>query len=777
MEPIYIDLHIHTSKDPDQLDAAYDVTTLHKKIIKCALGSPYLISLTDHNTINKKAYLNAASLFPHLLIGAELHVRNYRDEPPYHCHIFFRSSVDAETIDALNVILNSLYPKKSVCASDQIPSIEEIARHFDAYEFVLLPHGGQSHSTFDESIPKGVQFDTTIERSIYYNHFDGFTARSNSGLESTQNYFRRLGISDFVNLITSTDNYNPIKYPESKAPQAGAFVPTWMLASPTFNGLRLSLSESARLVYGARPDTWAEFIRHVSLSNEYLDIDVDLTPGLNVVIGGSSSGKTLFVDSVFRKLRGDFSGSNYHPYGVDQILVDSPTGQVPHFLEQNYIVKVCDQKDHDNTIDSIALLRKLFPGDKDERTEIENGLAQLSESLNQMVEAAEKIEAIEEELKTIPVLSRLVVTTLIKRNPLKYLKPIDSVVETFVYSDPNYKRHTKALDEIESFLGTNPFIVHNKSFVEGLKAELAAARSASRFESDVRQVINEHADAIHQLQTRDDRETKTKSYQFGTLLGAIRNYLKYNRVFYASRDRIAQFSITCSTRVVESMGHQLFIENAFELTPGKFVEILNQTLLASHQIREFKAITPAALSLSSGGFRKKGPNINSYEVLHREVLSRFQAMNRKKYRITTGDGKDFDQLSAGWKTSVILDLVLGCASDTAPLIIDQPEDNLATTYINTGLLKAIKQCKAARQIILVSHNATIPMLGDAQNVIVCRNEDKFMTIRSSPLEGEIGDLDVVDVIAATTDGGKSSIKKRVKKYNLKRFRGTDETSV
>jgi hypothetical protein len=290
-------------------------------------------------------------------------------------------------------------------------------------------------------------------------------------------------------------------------------------------------------------------------------------------------------------------------------------------------------------------------------------------------------------------------------------------------------------------------------------------------------VINDHADTIHQLQTREDRETKTKSFQFGTLLGAIRDYLRYTRVFYASRDRIAKFSIICSTRVVESMGHRLFIENAFELTPAKFVEILNQTRLTGHKIHEFEAITPEALSLSSAGFRKKAPRVTSYADLHREVLNRFKAMNQKKYRITTCEGKDFDQLSAGWKTSVILDLVLGSASDTAPLIIDQPEDNLATTYINTGLLKAIKQCKAARQIILVSHNATIPMLGDAQNVIVCRNEDKFMTIRSSPLEGEIEDLDVVDVIAATTDGGKSSIKKRVKKYNLKRFRGEDETRV
>jgi hypothetical protein len=775
LEPVYLDLHIHTSENPDQHNTAYDLATLHEKVAAYAMGSPYLISLTDHNTVNKAAYLHAATIFPHLLLGAELHVRNYSVEPPYHCHIFFRSSIDAAAIDAVNGVLDALYPKKRLCVSDEIPSIEMIARHFDAYEFVLLPHGGQSHSTFDKSIPKGVQFDTAVERSIYYNYFDGFTARSNSGLESTQEYFHRLGISDFVNLITSTDNYNPKRYPESKEPQAEPFVPTWMLASPTFNGLRLSLSESARLEYGERPDTWAEYIRHVSLSNDTLDIDAALTPGLNVVIGGSSSGKTLFVDSVYRKLRNDFTGSNYLAYGVEQISVDSPTGQVPHFLEQNYIVKVCDQKDHDNTIDSISLLKRLFPGDKEERTAIDTGLAELSTSLNKMVEAAEKIEAIEQELVTIPVLSRLVVTKLIKRNPLKYLKPTDADLETFEYSETSHNGDNKALDEIESFLDANPFVVHDKGLTQGLKAELDVARAAAQLESGVRDVIIEHADAIHRQQTAADRETKTKSYQFGTLLGAIRDYLRYNQAFYDSRDRIAEFKIKCKTKVIESMGHQLFIENAFELTADKFVEILNQTLRSDRQIQNFQAVTPAALS--STGFRKKAPKLISHADLHREVLSRFRAMNEKKYRITTSEGKDFDQLSAGWKTSVILDLVLGCASDTAPLIIDQPEDNLATTYINTGLLKAIKQCKAARQIILVSHNATIPMLGDAQNVIMCRNVDKFMTIRSSPLEGEIDNQDVVDVIATTTDGGKASIKKRVKKYNLKRFRGPNETAV
>ena len=62
------------------------------------------------------------------------------------------------------------------------------------------------------------------------------------------------------------------------------------------------------------------------------------------------------------------------------------------------------------------------------------------------------------------------------------------------------------------------------------------------------------------------------------------------------------------------------------------------------------------------------------------------------------------------------------------------------------------------------------MLGDAQNVILCRNDNGKIVIKSSPLEGKIEGKTMVDYVAEITDGGKPSIKKRVKKYNLKSFR-------
>lgn len=143
-------------------------------------------------------------------------------------------------IQGINEKLNLLYPDKSPEKKDKtIPTIEEIINAFDDYDFILLPHGGQNHATFDSAIPEGKEFDGVMQRSIYYNFFDGFTSRSDKGTEKTINYLKRLGVHEFVNLITCSDNYHPSDYPNPKAKDASPFIPTWMFASPTFAGLRL----------------------------------------------------------------------------------------------------------------------------------------------------------------------------------------------------------------------------------------------------------------------------------------------------------------------------------------------------------------------------------------------------------------------------------------------------------------------------------------------------------------------------------------------------------
>jgi ABC-type dipeptide/oligopeptide/nickel transport system ATPase component len=765
MNPIYTDLHIHTSDNPNQLNENYDIELLISKILVFNGDSDFLISITDHNVINKKVYLKAVELGINIILGVELHINNYKECPAYHCHIYFDlSEIDENSIDDINKKLMELYPNKVVEKKDNsIPTIQDIINKFDSYDFILLPHGGQSHATFNTSIPKNdVSIDTTLEKSIYYNHFEGFTARGDSGLETTQGYFKRLGISEFVNLITCSDNYNPSIYPNGK--DKNPYKPTWILAKPTFNGLRLSLSEQSRLIYSYdKPKLWSETIKSIKHQRDNIDIDVELTSGLNVIIGGSSSGKTLLADSIFRCISQSEQNPAYSRFEVNKMVIDNPSGMTPHYLSQNYIMGVVNDIS-DDKLENIDIIKKVFPGDDEIKEAINLGLRSFKKNIQDLIKNVKVIETELENFNKIPVLSRLITKENVDSNVFKSFLPSDQEVEKLNFSKIQHNQFVENLDTIENFLLKYPFVNHNSNLILELKAELKTALNIHLKEKMVRSIINRDKEAYDDILKDNDSEEQNKKQNFESLIDSLKKFVRSHREFYKTLKAISDYSINFGTEEIESMGHKLFIQNDFILNKEKFLEVVNYYFRKT--IQDFNAIEPNIFFKNN---YKQSPKVRDYDDFENKIYGKFEELNKKKYKITTKDGRDFDKLSPGWKTSVILDIILGYDKDSSPIIIDQPEDNLATNYINKGLVTAIKKIKTKKQIILVSHNATIPMLADAQNIVLCRNEGNKLIIKSNPLEGIIEGKQVVDYIAEITDGGKPSIKKRVKKYNLKKF--------
>ena len=83
LEPIYLDLHIHTSENADGLNINYDVAKLVEKILDYNGNSKSLISLTDHNTINKKEFNIIMGIFSLLALHEViLYISLYFRIPP-----------------------------------------------------------------------------------------------------------------------------------------------------------------------------------------------------------------------------------------------------------------------------------------------------------------------------------------------------------------------------------------------------------------------------------------------------------------------------------------------------------------------------------------------------------------------------------------------------------------------------------------------------------------------------------------------------------------------
>ncbi|MGH9761040.1 MAG: AAA family ATPase, partial [Blastocatellia bacterium] len=124
--------------------------------------------------------------------------------------------------------------------------------------------------------------------------------------------------------------------------------------------------------------------------------------------------------------------------------------------------------------------------------------------------------------------------------------------------------------------------------------------------------------------------------------------------------------------------------------------------------------------------------------------------------------KDFSKLSLGQQQSVLLALMLSSDSN-APLIIDQPEDNLDGEFIFYSLVPALRQAKERRQVIIVTHNANIAVLGDAEQIIALKSTSDNGQIVA---RGSIDDPATRKIVCQILEGAEEAFKKRANIYGL-----------
>jgi energy-coupling factor transporter ATP-binding protein EcfA2 len=124
--------------------------------------------------------------------------------------------------------------------------------------------------------------------------------------------------------------------------------------------------------------------------------------------------------------------------------------------------------------------------------------------------------------------------------------------------------------------------------------------------------------------------------------------------------------------------------------------------------------------------------------------------------------RDFSRLSLGQKQSVLLALMLS-ADSNRPLIIDQPEDHLDSEFIYQTLVPTLRRAKERRQVIIVTHNANIAVLGDAEQIIVLKALDEEGRIVS---RGSIDHPETRRFACDILEGSAEAFKRRAAIYGI-----------
>lgn len=118
--------------------------------------------------------------------------------------------------------------------------------------------------------------------------------------------------------------------------------------------------------------------------------------------------------------------------------------------------------------------------------------------------------------------------------------------------------------------------------------------------------------------------------------------------------------------------------------------------------------------------------------------------------------------SAGQKTTAILTFLL--AYGDSPLLLDQPEDDLDNKLVYDLIVARLKKAKSKRQIIVVTHNANIPVNADAEYIISMNSESDKVDVK---YEGTMDDLSVRKEICDVMEGTQFAFEMRAKKYHFR----------
>lgn len=126
-----------------------------------------------------------------------------------------------------------------------------------------------------------------------------------------------------------------------------------------------------------------------------------------------------------------------------------------------------------------------------------------------------------------------------------------------------------------------------------------------------------------------------------------------------------------------------------------------------------------------------------------------------------------EDLSKGQKATAVL-LLLLLESDV-PLVVDQPEDDLDNRFITEGIVPKMREEKRRRQFVFATHNANIPVLGDAELIVGLHAVGEAGMGKAEMPNKHMGSIDnepVRELVEEILEGGRNAFETRRLKYGF-----------
>ena len=144
-----------------------------------------------------------------------------------------------------------------------------------------------------------------------------------------------------------------------------------------------------------------------------------------------------------------------------------------------------------------------------------------------------------------------------------------------------------------------------------------------------------------------------------------------------------------------------------------------------------------------------------------ENLSDFLTFRTPDETVILFHQKPLGDYSLGQRATVILHILMHLQRHPV-ILIDQPEDDLDNETLYSHFIRQLLERKELTQFVFATHNPNIPVLGDAEQAIVCRKEGETFSFD----HGSIDDKDIQKRIVTVMEGGEDAFRRRKEIYQL-----------
>ena len=327
----------------------------------------------------------------------------------------------------------------------------------------------------------------------------------------------------------------------------------------------------------------------------------------------------------------------------------------------------------------------------------------------------------------------------------------DVLRQEMVDQGVDFAQHEKLLQrraqlerELTSLQKTDQELVEIARKIHNIRLQLIETHEA-RFSARLEQTqLLEKMDAdvrlaIHSFQDREDFESRREQWFGGAGLQERDWTILCNHVFARNSvvpDRIAALAEALRADIEATTNEG----SAIEASASKVVALVGQN---SQLTKNF---------------------LNALERRERiriDDIERFLPEDRVEAQVRAGDGtfKTIETGSVGQKSTAILSLLLSAGDQ--PIIIDQPEDDLDNQYVYNVVVDLLRRRKFSRQVIIVTHNANIPVNGDAELIVALGTQDRLGKIIC---RGSIDRPDIKEHVSRIMEGSAEAFRLRRERY-------------